>query len=132
MLDMVAKAGDVAAVMGQIGRNAKAAARELATASTEAKNKALQAMADAILAARDKILAANAADLKGVEGKDLLPSFIDRLTLTEKSIAGIAQALREIAEFKDPVGEVIAAWDRPNGLKIERVRTPLGVIGVIY
>jgi glutamate-5-semialdehyde dehydrogenase len=132
MLDMVAKAGDVAAVMDQIGRNAKAAARELATASTDAKNKALQAMADAILAARDKILAANAADLKQVEGKDLLPSFIDRLTLTEKSIAGMAQALREIAEFKDPVGEVIAAWDRPNGLHIERVRTPLGVIGVIY
>lgn len=132
MLDMVAKTGDIAVVMDQIGRNARAAARQLATASTDAKNKALHAMADAILAAKDRILAANAADLKGVEGKDLLPSFIDRLTLTEKSIAGMAQALREIAEFKDPVGEVIAAWDRPNGLHIERVRTPLGVIGVIY
>ena len=89
-------------------------------------------MADAIVAARDKILAANAADLKNVEGKGLLPSFIDRLTLTDKAVDGMADALREIAEFKDPVGEVIAAWDRPNGLHIERVRTPLGVIGVIY
>src|SRR6218665_346476 len=132
MLDKVAQANDVAAVMDEIGRNAKAAARSLATASTEAKDKALNAMADAILAATDKILAANAEDLKNVEGKGLLPSFLDRLTLTEKSIAGMAQALREIAEFKDPVGEVIAAWDRPNGLHIERVRTPLGVIGVIY
>ena len=132
MLDKVAKTQDVAAVMDEIGRNAKAAARALATASTEAKDRALNAMADAILAAKDEILAANAIDLKNVEGKDLLPSFIDRLTLTEKSIAGMAQALREIAEFKDPVGEVIAAWDRPNGLHIERVRTPLGVIGVIY
>lgn len=131
MLDKVSTT-DVTAIMDEMGRNAKAAARALATASTEAKNKALNSMADAILAARDRILAANAADLKNVEGKELLPSFIDRLTLTEKGITGMAQALREIAKFKDPVGEVIAAWDRPNGLNIERVRTPLGVIGVIY
>ncbi|AYD03060.1 glutamate-5-semialdehyde dehydrogenase [Neorhizobium sp. NCHU2750] len=131
MLDKVSTT-DVATIMAEIGRNAKAAGRKLAIASTAAKNKALLAMADAIIAAREEILAANAKDLKQVEGKDLLPSFIDRLTLTEKSIAGMAEALREIAEFKDPVGEVIAAWDRPNGLKIERVRTPLGVIGVIY
>jgi glutamate-5-semialdehyde dehydrogenase len=132
MLEKVIAADGVAAVMDEIGRNAKVAARELATASTETKNKALNAMADAIIAARDKILAANAADLKNVEGKGLLPSFIDRLTLTDKAVDGMAGALREIAEFKDPVGEVIAAWDRPNGLHIERVRTPLGVIGVIY
>jgi glutamate-5-semialdehyde dehydrogenase len=131
MLDKVSST-DVEAVMAEIGRNAKAAARRLATASTDDKNKALRAMADAVLAAADKILAANAEDLKQIESKGLLPSFIDRLTLTEKSIVGMAQALREIADFKDPVGEVIAAWDRPNGLKIERVRTPLGVIGVIY
>ncbi|MGK9053482.1 glutamate-5-semialdehyde dehydrogenase [Neorhizobium petrolearium] len=131
MLDKVATTG-VAAVMNEIGRNAKAAAQALATASTEAKNRALNAMADAILAGKDEILAANALDLKNVEGKDLLPSFIDRLTLTEKGIAGMAEAIREISEFRDPVGEVIAAWERPNGLKIERVRTPLGVIGVIY
>lgn len=132
MLDKIIAANDVAIVMDEIGRNAKAAARELATASTKTKNEALNAMADAIVAAKDEILAANATDLKNVEGKGLLPSFVDRLTLTEKAIAGMASALREIAEFKDPVGEVIAAWDRPNGLHIERVRTPLGVIGVIY
>ncbi len=131
MLDKVSTR-DVDAVMAEIGRNAKSAARQLAIASTEAKNKALHAMADAIVANTDKILAANAEDLRQVEGKGLLPSFLDRLTLTEKSVAGMAQALREIADFKDPVGEVIAAWDRPNGLQIERVRTPLGVIGVIY
>jgi glutamate-5-semialdehyde dehydrogenase len=131
MLDKVSTM-DVGAVMTQLGRNAKSAARQLATASTGTKNRALHAMADAIVAAEDKILAANAEDLKNVAGKALLPSFIDRLTLTAKSIAAMAQTLREIADFKDPVGEVIAAWDRPNGLNIERVRTPLGVIGVIY
>ncbi|MBB4351375.1 glutamate-5-semialdehyde dehydrogenase [Aliirhizobium cellulosilyticum] len=131
MLDKVSTA-DIDKVMAEIGRNAKAAARQLAIASTQAKNMALHAMADAIVAAMPRILAANAEDLKQVEGKGLLPSFIDRLTLTEKGISAMAQGLREIAEFKDPVGEVIAAWDRPNGLNIERVRTPLGVIGVIY
>lgn len=131
MLDKVSTA-DIDKVMAEIGRNAKAAARQLAIASTEAKNKALHAMADAIVAATPRILAANAEDLKQVEGKGLLPSFLDRLTLTEKGISAMAQTLREIAEFKDPVGEVIAAWHRPNGLNIERVRTPLGVIGVIY
>ena len=123
---------DIENLMNRIGRQAKAAARTLATASSETKNRALDAMADAILASTDKILAANGEDLKAVADKDLQPSFIDRLTLTEASIAGMAQALREIAALKDPVGDVIAAWDRPNGLKIERVRTPLGVIGVIY
>lgn len=131
MLDKVSTT-EIDKVMAEIGRDAKAAARQLAIASTEAKNKALHAMADAIVASSAKILAANVEDLKQVEGKGLLPSFLDRLTLTEKGISGMAQALREIAEFKDPVGEVIAAWDRPNGLNIERVRTPLGVIGVIY
>ena len=131
MLDKVSTT-EIDKVMAEIGRNAKAAARQLAIASTEAKNRALHAMADAIVASTARILAANAEDLKQVEGKGLLPSFLDRLTLTEKGISGMAQALREIAEFKDPVGEVIAAWDRPNGLNIERVRTPLGVIGVIY
>ncbi|MGA1833830.1 glutamate-5-semialdehyde dehydrogenase [Rhizobium wenxiniae] len=131
MLDKVSTA-DIDKIMAEIGRNAKAAARQLAIASTQSKNEALHAMADAIVAATARILAANAEDLKQVEGKGLLPSFIDRLTLTEKGISGMAQGLREIAEFKDPVGEVIASWDRPNGLNIERVRTPLGVIGVIY
>ncbi|MBD8666036.1 glutamate-5-semialdehyde dehydrogenase [Rhizobium sp. CFBP 8752] len=131
MLDKV-QMTDVAAIMDAIGVNANAAASALATASTEQKNDALNAMADLVLANSVAILSANAEDLRNIEGKGLLPSFIDRLTLTEKSIAGMAEALREIAAIKDPVGEVIAEWDRPNGLHIERVRTPLGVIGVIY
>ncbi|WP_395517378.1 glutamate-5-semialdehyde dehydrogenase [Pseudorhizobium flavum] len=133
MLDLVtAKTDDVTALMNEIGRHAKAAARQLALASSETKNRALNAMADALLASKDAILAANAEDLRAVEGKGLQASFVDRLTLSDKSIAAMAQGLREIAELRDPVGETIAAWERPNGLRIERVRTPLGVIGVIY
>ncbi|QFY61781.1 glutamate-5-semialdehyde dehydrogenase [Rhizobium grahamii] len=132
MLDTVAQSPDIDALMNDIGRKAKAAARPLGFASTEAKNKALNAMADAILASKDHILAENAKDLKDVAGTDMLASFVDRLTLTEKRVAEMAEGIRAIAALKDPVGEVISAWDRPNGLKIERVRTPLGVIGVIF
>lgn len=134
MLELVATEGQqpLAALMDTLGRQAKAAARVLATASTEAKNRALMEMADLLLASTDDILAANAEDLKQVEGKNLQSSFLDRLTLTAASVEGMAKALREIAHLPDPVGGVIAAWERPNGLKIERVRTPLGVIGVIY
>lgn len=132
MLDIVAQSPDIDALMNDIGRKAKAAARPLGFVSTEAKNKALNAMADAILANKDHILAENAKDLKDVAGTDMLASFVDRLTLTEKRVAEMAEGIRAIAALKDPVGEVIAAWDRPNGLKIERVRTPLGVIGVIF
>jgi len=132
MLDTVAQSPDIDALMNDIGRKAKAAARPLGFASTEAKNKALNAMADAILADKDHILAENARDLKDVAGTEMLASFVDRLTLTDKRIAEMADGIRAIAALKDPVGEVIAAWDRPNGLKIERVRTPLGVIGVIF
>ncbi|MBD9447075.1 glutamate-5-semialdehyde dehydrogenase [Rhizobium sp. RHZ01] len=132
MLDTVAPSPDIDALMNDIGRKAKAAARPLGFASTEAKNKALNAMADAILANKDHILAENAKDLKDVAGTDMLASFVDRLTLTDKRIAEMAEGIRAIAALKDPVGEVIAAWERPNGLKIERVRTPLGVIGVIF
>lgn len=134
MLELVATEGQqpLAAFMDTLGRQARAAARVLATASTEAKNRALLEMADLLLASSDDILAANAEDLKQVEGKNLQSSFLDRLTLTAASVEGMAKALREIAHLPDPVGGVIAAWERPNGLKIERVRTPLGVIGVIY
>jgi glutamate-5-semialdehyde dehydrogenase len=133
MLEVVTSTtDDVTSMMNELGQHARQAARALAIASPEAKNKALHAMADALLASKSDLLQANARDLQQVEGKGLQPSFIDRLTLTEQSIDAMAQGLREIAALKDPVGEVIAAWDRPNGLKFERVRTPLGVIGVIY
>ncbi len=132
MLDTVALSPDIDVLMNDIGRKAKAAARPLGFASTNAKNKALNAMADAILANKAQILSENAKDLKDVEGTDMLASFIDRLTLNDKRVTEMAEGIRAIAALPDPIGEVIAAWDRPNGLKIERVRTPLGVIGVIF
>lgn len=131
MLDKV-QALDINQLMQRMGDDAKAAARKLAIASTEQKNTALLAAADAIVEAMADILAANQRDLADVADKGLQPSFIDRLTLNEKRIVEMAEGLRAIASLPDPVGSVIAAWDRPNGLQIERVRTPLGVIGVIY
>ncbi|TQN59056.1 glutamate-5-semialdehyde dehydrogenase [Agrobacterium tumefaciens] len=118
--------------MMTIGAQAKAASRPLSIAGTEQKNRALLAMASAIEASRETILAANRKDLAAADNAGLAASFIDRLTLNDARIAGIAEGIRSVAGLPDPVGEVIAAWDRPNGLKIERVRTPLGVIGVIY
>lgn len=130
MLDQVRT--DIDSLMAEIGRNARAAARPLAIATAEQKNRALDAMAAEISANRNAILAANAIDLANAEESGVAASFIDRLTLTAERIEGIAAAIRDIAGLKDPVGDVIAEWDRPNGLHIERVRTPLGVIGVIY
>ncbi|MVA24239.1 glutamate-5-semialdehyde dehydrogenase [Agrobacterium vitis] len=132
MLDIVAKADGIDALMLDIGAKAKAAARPLAIASADQKNAALVAMSEAILTRKSQIIAANAIDLKAAQTAGLAASFIDRLTLNEERITAMAKGLREVAELKDPVGEVIAAWERPNGLQIERVRTPLGVIGVIY
>ena len=123
---------DIGTLMLDIGRRARAAARPLAFADTAAKDKALLAMADAINAAKDGILAANTLDMQRAEANGISGSFLDRLLLNEARLAGISEGIRAIATLKDPVGETIAAWDRPNGLKIERVRTPLGVIGVIY
>ncbi|MFN3720403.1 MAG: glutamate-5-semialdehyde dehydrogenase [Rhizobium rhizophilum] len=132
MLETVSNQNSVEGLMLGIGRRARAAARPLAVASTEAKNKALLAMADALVAAEADILAANALDLKNAAEAGLAASFVDRLTLNSDRVAAIAQSMREIAELPDPVGTIITEWDRPNGLHIERVRTPLGVIGVIY
>ncbi|MCA1493025.1 glutamate-5-semialdehyde dehydrogenase [Ensifer sp. NBAIM29] len=132
MLETAKNGGDVNAIMLEIGRRAKAAARPLSVASAERKHAALIAMADALLARSGEILAANAIDLDNAEKTGVAKAFIDRLTLSEGRVRDMADGMRAIAEFKDPVGAVIAEWDRPNGLHIERVRTPLGVIGVIY
>ncbi|TPI81210.1 glutamate-5-semialdehyde dehydrogenase [Mesorhizobium sp. B2-8-9] len=133
MLKLHEKSGeDTVALMADIGRRARAAARPLAVASTRAKNDALVAMADAILRNEQAILDANAIDTSNGEKAGLSGSFMDRLKLNPARIKAMADGIREIAALKDPVGDVIAAWDRPNGLRIERVRTPLGVIGVIY
>ncbi|MBZ9736509.1 glutamate-5-semialdehyde dehydrogenase [Mesorhizobium sp. CA18] len=133
MLKLHEKSGeDTVALMADIGRRARAAARPLVVASTRAKNDALVAMADAILRNEQAILDANAIDTSNGEEAGLSGSFMDRLKLNPSRIKAMADGIREIAALKDPVGETIAAWDRPNGLRIERVRTPLGVIGVIY
>ncbi|MFN3400459.1 MAG: glutamate-5-semialdehyde dehydrogenase [Ferrovibrio sp.] len=123
---------DTAALMNQMGAAAKAAARVLAIAPTAQKNAALKAAAAALRKNEKKILAANADDMAAGKAKGLTAALLDRLMLDGKRIAAIAQGLEEIATLADPVGGVIADWTRPNGLKFERVRTPLGVIGVIY
>jgi glutamate-5-semialdehyde dehydrogenase len=123
---------DIAALMSDLGRRARAAARPLAVASAERKHAALVSMADALWRDRQAILDANAIDVANGEEAALTAAFIDRLTLNEDRIRAMADGIRAIAAMKDPVGEIIAEWDRPNGLHIERVRTPLGVIGVIY
>ncbi|RUV60891.1 glutamate-5-semialdehyde dehydrogenase, partial [Mesorhizobium sp. M1A.F.Ca.IN.022.02.1.1] len=133
MLKLHDKSGEhTVALMADIGFRARAAARPLAVASTKAKNDALAAMADAILRNEQAILEANAIDMSNGEEAGLSGSFMDRLKLNPSRIKAMADGIRDIAALKDPVGEVIAEWDRPNGLHIERVRTPLGVIGVIY
>lgn len=123
---------DIAELMAGIGRKARTATRALATAPTEQKDRALRAMASAIRAAVPAILEANAIDLANGRDAGLAASFMDRLMLDEARIEGMAAGVEAIAALPDPVGTMIAEWDRPNGLHIERVRTPLGVIGVIY
>lgn len=123
---------DVAAMMADLGRRAREASRPLATATAERKHAALIAMARAIEVGTPAILDANSVDLANGEEARLAASLMDRLKLTEDRIRAMADGIRAVADLKDPVGEVIAKWSRPNGLHIERVRTPLGVIGVIY
>lgn len=123
---------DIAALMAEIGRNARIGANALKIATAEQKRTALLTAAGAINAHRKKILAANALDMEAAEKKGISKAFLDRLLLTDARIDGIIEAVRIIADLPDPVGTVISEWDRPNGLHIERVRTPLGVIGVIF
>jgi len=115
-----------------LGRKARAAERDLMLLSPEAKAEALRASARAIRAALPPILEANAADVNEARGSGQNEAFIDRLLLTPERVEGIAKSVEDIADLPDPVGAVTAEWTRPNGLKISRVRTPLGVIGVIF
>jgi glutamate-5-semialdehyde dehydrogenase len=131
-LESVSPAADVRAAMRAIGAAARAAARILANTPAEAKNRALTAAAEALRARAGEILAANARDLEAARAKGLAGSFIDRLTLDPHRIEAMARGLEEVAALPDPVGRVLATFQRPNGLVIDRVATPLGVIGVIY
>ena len=122
----------IAAMMAEVGRNARAASRPLAIATAERKRAALVGMAQAIAEACEDILAANAIDMQNAQEAGMTASFMDRLKLDSARVEAMANGIRAIAELPDPVGVVIASWVRPNGLAIERVRTPLGVVGVIY
>lgn len=123
---------ELAALMQTIGANARAAATGLGYAPPEQKTKALETAADYLMAHQEDLLAANALDMQYGRDKGLTPAMLDRLELTPARIAAIAQGLRDVAGQPDPVGRVLSEWDRPTGLNIQRVSTPLGVIGVIY
>ena len=123
---------DIPALMADLGARAKAAAAELAIAGAERKHAALIGAAEAVWARRDEIIAANLKDLDYGRDKGLSEAMMDRLMLDEARIGAMVDGLRAVAEQPDPVGEVLAEWDQPSGLHIRRVRTPLGVIGVIY
>jgi glutamate-5-semialdehyde dehydrogenase len=118
--------------MREIGIAARAAAHDLAHAASEAKSRALRVAAEAVRDRRAEILAANARDIDEAGRAQLTAAVTDRLILNEKRVEGIAESLDAVAAFPDPVGTVLAEWTRPNGLAISRVRTPLGVIGIIY
>jgi len=124
--------GDIAALMAGIGREARAAARALALAPTAQKDRALQLMAAAVRAENGKILAANAEDIAEARAAGVSGAFLDRLTLDAGRVDAIAGAIDAVRALKDPVGVVTESWTRPNGMTIERVRVPLGVIGIVY
>ena len=124
--------GDIAATLLELGRRAKAAARVLALAPSEQKDRALDAMAKAVRAERAAILAANAEDIAVAKQDDQTSAFIDRLALDDQRVAAMADGIDVVRALPDPVGKVTDSWTRPNGMTIERVRVPLGVIAVIY
>jgi glutamate-5-semialdehyde dehydrogenase len=126
------RGNDLHAAMQRLGRDARTAARVLARADAGAKTKALIAAATAIRTDAEAIVAANARDIEAAMGEGATPAFLDRLMLNAARVEAMARGIEDVAALKDPVGDVIADWTRPNGLRITRVRVPLGVIGVIY
>ncbi len=131
-LKSVEGTSDLAAVMTDVGRRARAAARLLALAPTAQKNRALDAMAAAIRAGKPAILAANVEDIAEARNGGMTGAFLDRLRLDDAKVEAIAQGIEVVRDLKDSVGAVTESWTRPNGMIIERVRVPLGVIGIIY
>ena len=115
-----------------MGKNARKASQTLTLANSKIKNNALEAMATDIETNKEIILEANIKDIENAKANNISKSFLDRLILNDERIQSISNGLREIIKIEDPVGQIMSEWNRPNGLNIERVRTPLGVIGVIY
>jgi glutamate-5-semialdehyde dehydrogenase len=130
--DSVAPDPTVAATMAEIGRRARAAARQVGLASTADKKTALRAMEAEVRKSKQAILAASAYDLSEAIAKGQTAAFLDRLKLDEKRLDAIAASIKDTAALPDPIGRVLATFARPNGLRIDRVATPLGVIGVIF
>ena len=131
-LKSIEGSSDIAAAMGEIGRCARAAARALALAPADQKNRALGAMAAAVRAQTSLVLAANAEDVAEAGAAGVTGAFLDRLALDPARVEAIAAGIDAVRDLKDPVGNVVDSWTRPNGMRIERVRVPLGVIGIIY
>jgi glutamate-5-semialdehyde dehydrogenase len=123
---------DLESLILEYGRRAREAARALARSGTDQKNAALRAMADRLAAGGDAILEANRADLDKAAADGIGGAMLERLTLNPKRIQAMAEGIRQVAALEDPVGKVIAEWTRPNGLRISKVRVPIGVIGIIY
>ncbi len=132
LIDCKTDAEDVAALMQRLGRSARNAAHALSLASTEVKNKAILAAAAEIRMRAEKILEANARDIADAKARGADGAFLDRLRLDPARVASMATGLEDIAALPDPVGKILSRFERPNGLVIERVATPLGVIGIIY
>ncbi|MGB8167417.1 MAG: glutamate-5-semialdehyde dehydrogenase [Chthoniobacteraceae bacterium] len=123
---------DLTAQIHDYGRRARAAARVLRQCSSEQKNRGLLAMADQLVASQDEILSANALDVEKAQADGLTGAMVERLMLDAKRLAAMAQGIREVAALPDPVGEIIRDWTRPNGLRIQKKRVPIGVVGIIY
>src|ERR1700738_497870 len=131
-VSLVEPALDVRAAMRAIGAEARRAARLLANATAEGKTGALIAAARALRERGEEILAANGRDMAAATAKGVAPAFLDRLILDAMRIEAMARGIEEVAALPDPVGRILARFERPNGLVIERVATPLGVVGIIY
>jgi glutamate-5-semialdehyde dehydrogenase len=123
---------DIQSYMHSVGREARKASRAIAKADSAAKDKALLAMAAAIERDPERLLNANLLDVEGARGKGLAPALVDRLTLTSKNVAAMAEGLRQIAQLRDPVGEITDLSYRPTGIQVGRMRVPLGVVAIIY
>src|SRR5882757_4020410 len=120
------------ALLRDLGRRAVGASQHVARVSTGAKDAALAAAADLIVRGGDDLMAANAEDVARAERSDTSPTVVDRLRLTPARVEAMAEGLRQVVALPDPVGEVVDGWVRPNGLRVSRVRVPLGVVGIIY
>ena len=131
-LKAVDGSADLQAMMAELGKRARAAARVLALAPADQKNQALEAMERAVRANAGLILGANAEDVAEARAAGATGAFVDRLTLTQARIDLMAEGIATVREIADPIGVVTESWQRPNGMVIERVRVPLGVIGVIF